>query len=152
MMVPILPKGTAPMIDPEKYRKAAYLKAADLPGRRTRVCIHSVGEQQIGTPSELKLVLQFTSDKVKPMVCNYTNTVTLVDAFGPDEQTWIGKIIILLKTKAMFQGKNVDAIRVEFPPQPVTPDPAPTPVAPPPPPAPAPIEADATLVDEADLV
>jgi hypothetical protein len=54
----------------------------------------------------------------------------------------------------MFQGKNVDAIRVECPPQPVAAAPAPTPPAPPLPATSAPAEADATLAyqDEADLI
>jgi hypothetical protein len=141
------------MIDPEKYRKAAYLKASDLTATRTRVKIFSVGEEEIGTPSELKLVLQFTSATLKPMVCNYTNTVTLVEAFGAEEQQWVGKIIVLFKTKAMFQGKNVDAIRIECPPQPAAPAPAPPPASSPAPAAPPPTEAEAPLVsqDEADL-
>jgi len=143
------------MIDPEKYRKAAYLRAGDLTATRTRVRIHSVGEEELGTPSELKLVLQFTSPLLKPMVCNYTNTVTLVEAFGADEHQWLGKTIILFKTKAMFQGKNVDAIRIECPPQapPVAAasPPAPAP-APAPPSAPPPTDADALVFqDEAGL-
>jgi hypothetical protein len=35
------------MIDPEKQRKAAYLKASDLTATRTRVKIFSVGEEEI---------------------------------------------------------------------------------------------------------
>ena len=140
------------MIDPDKYRKAAYLKAADLTATRTRVCIHSVGEREIGTPSEVKVVLQFTSTMLKPMVLNFTNLVALVDVFGNDEQTWIGKIIILFKTKAIFQGRSVDAIRVEIPPQPVTTS-SPAASAPPIPPAPAPApESEPGFQDEADLL
>src|SRR5262249_21242292 len=79
-------KKESRMIDLQKYRKAAYLKASDLTATRTKVRILSVGEEEIGTPAETKVVLHFTSDQVKPMVCNYTNLVTLVEAFGPDEQ------------------------------------------------------------------
>jgi hypothetical protein len=117
------------MIDLQKYRKAAYLKASDLTATRTKVRILSVGEEEIGTPAETKVVLHFTSDQVKPMVCNYTNLVTLVEAFGPDEQQWLGKVIILFKTKALFQGKNVDAIRIVIPPQPAAPSPSAPPVS-----------------------
>jgi hypothetical protein len=138
------------MIDPEKYRKAKYLKATDLTRPRTRVQIHSVAEEEVGTPSEVKQVMQFTTTTLKPMVLNYTNLVTLVDGFGKDESTWPGKVILLVKTKANFQGKIVDAVRIEIPPQPATTTAPPVPPPPPsPPPAPATIEADP---DEADLV
>src|SRR5262245_53199554 len=104
----------SPMIDPEKYRKAAYLKASDLQAPQTRVRIHSVTEEEVGTPSEMKVVLQFTSDKLKPFILNYTNCVTLVEAFAADEEQWVGKVIVLVKTKTLFQGKTVDAIRIQI--------------------------------------
>src|SRR5262249_13788604 len=94
-------KEFLPMIDPAQYRKAAYLKASDLQATQTRVRIHSVTEEEVGTPAELKVVLQFTSDKLKPLIVNYTNCVTLVEGFGTDEHQWIGKVIILVKTKTI---------------------------------------------------
>jgi hypothetical protein len=132
------------MIDPQRYRKATYLRASDLTATRTKVRIHSVGEEEIGTPPETKVVLHFTTPKLKPMSCNYTNLVTLVEGFGPDEQQWIGKVIILFKTKAFFQGKNVDAIRIEIPPQPAGPLQSSQPISDP--------AASTAEEDEADLV
>jgi hypothetical protein len=133
------------MIDPEKYRKATYLKAADLTAMRTKVRIHSVTEEEVGTPSEVKVMLQFTNATVKPLVVNYTNVVTLVEGLGKDETTWPGKVIILVKTKANFQGKVVDAIRIEVPLQP-----APAPLPPPADPAPPSAASPAAEPDEAE--
>jgi hypothetical protein len=140
------------MIDPNKYRKASCLKASDLRATRTRVRIDSATEEQIGTPAETKLVLHFTTAKLPPRACNYGNVVTLVEGFGPDEQTWVGKLIVLLKTKAMYQGKLVDSIAIEIPPQPT----GTAPVSPPPlaPVVPSPTDPNSTagFEDEADLL
>ena len=134
------------MINPEKYRKAAYLKASDLLATQTRARIHTVIEEEVGTPAELKVVLSFTSDKLKPFIVNYTNCVTLVEGFGADEHQWVGKVIILVKTKTLFQGKSVDAIRIQCPPQ------AAPAIASPPPPALSSTDTDAPVCqDEADL-
>src|SRR5262245_39060225 len=135
------------MIDPEKYRKAAYMKATDLPAPQTRVRIHSVTEEEVGTPAEVKVVLVFTADKLKPLILNYTNCVTMVEGFGADERQWVNKVIVLVKTKTLFQGKTVDAIRIQIPAQPAPP------IATPPPPAPPPTDGEAPVFqDEADLV
>lgn len=92
------------MIDPAKFRKSAYLKASDLVAARTRVRIHVVTQEEVGTPSEVKVVLQYTTTTLNPHVINYTNLVTLVEGLGSDETTWPGKVIILVKAKANFQG------------------------------------------------
>jgi hypothetical protein len=113
------------MIDPRNYRKAQYLKAADLNNPRTKVRINNVADEEVGTPAETKLVMQFTTATLKPWVLNYTNIVALVEHFGPDEATWTGKVIVLLKTTAVFQGRVVDAIRLEFPPEPAPDVPSP---------------------------
>jgi hypothetical protein len=113
------------MIDPNLYRKSAYMKASDLTTPRTKVRIAEVAEEEVGTPAETKVVLQFTTTTLKPKVCNYSNLVTLVEGFGPDETQWRGKVIVLVKTKVLFQGRLVDTVSIEIPPQPASPPPAP---------------------------
>src|SRR5262245_14248024 len=136
----------AMIINPEKYRKTQYLKAADLANLRTKVRIHSVTEEEVGTPAETKLVMQFTTATLKPMVLNFTNVDALVKHFGPDGTKWTNRVVVLLKTTAVFQGRVVDAIRLEFPPEPAAE------VAPPAAPAAATISASAPAgSDEADL-
>ena len=111
------------MIDLSKYSKSVYLKASDLTQPRTKVRIHHATEASVGTPAEEKVVVTYTTPMLKPHIMNKTNLEALVEKFGPDETTWAGKVIVLVKTTAMYNGKLVDAIRLEFPPQPVTPAP-----------------------------
>jgi len=106
------------MIDPNDYRKSKYLKASDLTAARTKVRIGNVGKEEFGSPPELKVVLSFTTASLKPRVVGYTDLVTLVEGFGPDERTWSGKLIVLFKTKVLFQNKLVETLRIEIPPQP----------------------------------
>src|SRR5262245_66053955 len=91
------------MIDPNDYRKSKYLKASDLTAARTKVRIGNVGKEEFGSPPELKVVLSFTTASLKPRVVGYIDLVTLVEGFGPDERTWSGKLIVLFKTKVLFQ-------------------------------------------------
>jgi hypothetical protein len=121
-MINLKPEGLS-MIDPAKYSKSRYLKASDLKHPRTRVRIHSVAEELVGTPGEQKVVVTYTTPTLKLHAMNKTNLEALVEHFGLDETTWPGKVVILVKTTAMYNGKLVDAIRLEFPPQPVTPAP-----------------------------
>jgi hypothetical protein len=135
------------MIDLSKYSKSAYLKASDLTQARTKVRIHHATEESVGTPAEEKVVVTYTTPMLKPHIMNKTNLEALVETFGPDETTWAGKVIVLVKTTAMFNGKRVDAIRLEFPAQPVVAAPI---AAQPTPPAGAefpPEEADAAAED-----
>src|SRR5262245_26394595 len=106
------------MIDISEFKKSRFLSSADLTTPRTRVRIKGVSKEMIGTPPEARIVLTFTTETLKPMVCNLTNLTTLVSGFGPDERTWIGQIIVLQKTTTAFQGKTCDAVRVEVPAQP----------------------------------
>jgi hypothetical protein len=133
------------MIDLTKYKNSRYLKASDLTGQRTRVRIKAVVEEPLGNPPENLIVLMFATDKLKPLVCRYTKLEALVTGLGPDETTWAGKIIDLVKVKVQMQGKMVDSIAIEVL---VQPDPSPvatTAAGPPPPPPPpaAPIPAPA---------
>src|SRR5215468_10275557 len=96
------------LIEPQRYRKAKYLRAADLTHPRTKVRIHSVTEEEVGTPAEMKLVMQFTTATLKPMVLNFTNVDALVKHFGPDGTKWSNRTVVLVKTTAVFQGRVVD--------------------------------------------
>jgi hypothetical protein len=137
------------MINPEKYRKSLYLRASDLVALRTKVRIDGVGEEEVGSHGEVKIVLRFTTPTLKPLPCGYEKLQALVAGLGGDETKWPGAIIVLVKTKRLFQGKMVDSIVIEVPPQPPT-----VPAAAPPPaePAPPPAESMLVLPDEADLV
>ena len=88
-----------------------YLKAADLNGKPVRVTIESVSVEKIG--DDQKPVLHFVG-KDKTLVLNKTNANRIVEAVGSDEtDDWDGWSIVLYPCKVDYQGKRVDAIRVD---------------------------------------
>ena len=90
-----------------------FLKAADLQGRRATVTIAGVTMEDIG--SDTKPVLHFQG-KDKGLVLNKTNANMITEIVGSDEtDDWKGKRVTLYPTKTDFQGKRVDAIRIDYP-------------------------------------
>src|SRR5690242_16780983 len=88
-----------------------YLKAADLNGKAIRVSIDTVTVEKIG--EDQKPVLHFIG-KDKGLVLNKTNSARIVEAVGSDEtDDWSGWSIVLYPCKVDFQGKRVDAIRID---------------------------------------
>ncbi len=93
------------------FRSKKSLAAADLGGKAVRVTIESVEVQKFDEGE--KPVLRFVG-KDKSLVLNATNANRIIDAVGDDESdNWIGWSITLYPTKVDFQGKRVDAIRVD---------------------------------------
>ena len=91
---------------------SSYLKAADLNGKAVRVTIESVSVEKIG--DDTKPVLHFVG-KDKGLVLNKTNTFRIVEAVGSDETNdWEGWSVTLYACKVDFQGKRVDALRVDY--------------------------------------
>lgn len=100
-----------------------YLKAADLQGRRVPVTIANVTMEDIG--GDYKPVVKFQG-KDKGMVLNKTNANMIAEISGSEEtDEWSGVQIMLYPTKTDFQGKRVDAIRVDYPTAKAKPDPPP---------------------------
>lgn len=88
-----------------------FLKAADLNGKAVRVVIESVTLEKIG--EDQKPVLHFTG-KDRGLVLNKTNSARIVEAVGSDEtDDWEGWSVTLYPCKVDYQGKRVDAIRVD---------------------------------------
>lgn len=88
-----------------------YLKAGDLGGRAVRVVIESVTMEKVG--EDRKLVLHFAG-KEKALILNKTNSNRITEAVGSDEtDDWEGWTITLYSCKVDYQGKRVDAIRVD---------------------------------------
>ena len=88
-----------------------YLKASDLNGKAVRVTIDSVSMEKLG--DDQKAILHFVG-KDKGLVLNKTNTFRIVEAVGSDETNdWEGWSITLYACKVDYQGKRVDAIRVD---------------------------------------
>ena len=95
-----------------------YLKAADLQGREVVVTIDSVEMANIGDDED-KLVVYFQGGKNnKGMVLNRTNANMITEIAGTDEtDEWHGVKIKLYSCRVDFQGRRVDALRVDFPPK-----------------------------------
>jgi hypothetical protein len=92
---------------------STYLKAADLQGRRVTVTMAGVRLEDIG--GEQKPILSFVG-KDKGLVLNKTNANMIAEITGSEEtDDWKGQAIVLYPTKTDFQGKRVDAIRVDYP-------------------------------------
>ena len=92
----------------------SYLKADTFVGRRVTVTVDRVETEQVG--EDTKPVVYFQG-KEKGLVLNKTNANMIAKVAGDDEMNnWAGVRIVLYGTKTDFQGKRVDAIRVEAPP------------------------------------
>lgn len=88
-----------------------YLKAADLNGKAVRVVVESISVAKVG--DDEKPILHFVG-KDKSLVLNKTNANRIVEATGSDEtDDWQGWSIVLYPCKVDYQGKRVDAIRVD---------------------------------------
>lgn len=90
-----------------------YLNAAALQGHRIVVTISHVAMEDIG--DEHKAVLYFQG-KEKGLILNKTNANMLKEITGSDEtEEWKGMPVVLYVAKVDFQGRRVDAIRVDYP-------------------------------------
>lgn len=91
----------------------AYLKAADLQGRRVQVVIERVDMEDIG--GDQKPVLHFKG-KDRGLVLNKTNANAVWGLTGSeDTDDWADVSITLYPSKTDFQGKRVDCIRIDPP-------------------------------------
>jgi len=99
-----------------------YLKAADLGKARPVVTISGIRSDKLG--DDERRILSFKG-KDKEMVLNRTNWNMIAEITGQDDDdNWVGHQIQLYVARVDYQGKRVDAIRVDYPPkghQPVQP-------------------------------
>lgn len=79
------------------------------------------GGPQTLTIKEVQIKFQFNDGSTKPcvtftderkLICNVTNWNILKELYGTDTDAWLGKPVTLFKTKVDYQGKRVDAIRI----------------------------------------
>ena len=106
---------------------SSYLKAADLGKAKPVVTISGVRSDKLG--DDERRILSFKG-KDKEMVLNRTNWNMIAEITGQDDDdNWVGHQIQLYVARVDYQGKRVDAIRVDYAPKGGQP-------APPPPPPP----------------
>jgi hypothetical protein len=89
------------------------LKAADLKGRKVRLCIATATPKQFNN-GDNKVLITFQNTK-KVFVCNQTNARKIGWRYGPKISGWTGKEIILYAELKNFQGKMVEGLSVMLP-------------------------------------
>lgn len=90
-----------------------FLKAADILHREVPCIIAAVAVEEMGDGAR-KPCLAFKG-KQKLVVLNRLNSETLAGAYGRDTAGWVGKPVVLVTEKVLFQGRPVDAIRLRIP-------------------------------------
>jgi len=86
-----------------------------LQGHRITVTIDRVEFEEVGNDKKEKLVAYFKG-KDKGLVVNKTNANMIEEIARTDEtDEWPGTKIVLKPARVDFQGKRVDAIRVDYP-------------------------------------
>jgi len=90
-----------------------YVKAADIGTKRVAAVIESVSVEKVG--EDKKPVVWF-ANKEKGLVLNKTNANIIAEIAGTDEtDDWADIKIVMYVAKVDYQGRRVDAIRVDYP-------------------------------------
>jgi hypothetical protein len=94
-----------------------YLSKDDIQQPTAGVIAHVANETLgQGQDQEVKPVISFTGDNLKPMVCNGTNWDILESLYGDDSDNWIGKRVeIWVDPNVMFGGKRTGGLRFRAP-------------------------------------
>jgi hypothetical protein len=75
--------------------------------------ITDVREQMFEDDGKLKPVLDLiNNDEEFSWALNVTNLNTLIDMFGVESKSWIGKAVMIKLDKTDYQGKRVPCLRV----------------------------------------
>jgi hypothetical protein len=91
-----------------------YLRASDLKPGQNRVTIDRVSSETFENDGrkQLKPVIEFKDNGVKPLVCNKTNFNLIAAVCGGETDNWSGKKIVLHKELVSFKGKVTEGVRV----------------------------------------
>ena len=92
-------------MDMRKYSGSNFLKVDDVRAEPLREIVASVKIGKFDRPN-----MHFESGDCLSL--NSTNTHTLIKAFGPNSDDWIGREIELHIGEIEFEGKPIDAILV----------------------------------------
>lgn len=119
-------------MDASQVYRTNYMQTTDVPpdGMKLTVADCNEFETQEG---RRRLAMHFVETELT-LVLNNTRATTMIDAYGPETDSWKGKRIKLRLGRTNYKGKMVDTIRIELPPN----QPAPAAQQTPPPQRPAP--------------
>ena len=105
-------------MDMRKQFPSKWLSADDLGNREFTMTIRDVKVENM-SPQEgqdNKPVIYFENAK-KGLSLNVTNNQTLMGAFGPESDDWVGKEVTLYAVDTRFKGKATRGVRVRLPAQ-----------------------------------
>ena len=88
-----------------------YLSASDIGKKKVRLTISGYRSHQFKPEDKPKLILSFNGTS-REMVCNATNTNTLVGLYSDEMDNWIGQPIILTTAPVTYAGKLTTGIMV----------------------------------------
>jgi hypothetical protein len=93
-----------------------YTGAYELaPGEERILTIKAVGREEVKDESgknQWCMVANF-QESSKPMILNKTNCKTLEKLYGPYQEDWIGKRIVIASAKVKAFGEMLDALRIK---------------------------------------
>ncbi len=103
----------------DDMKKSKYLTQRDCDPPIT-LTIESSGEEDVSMesgPADVKLVIRFQDEGIKPLVVNWTNQNLIAAATGSRvTEEWVGKPITLYRDPSiMYAGKPTGGIRIRVP-------------------------------------
>jgi hypothetical protein len=90
-----------------------YLNAAALGGQVLHDSIRAVKDVEF-EGGRKKIVINLDKDG-RAVVLNRTNLATLVEAYGPETDGWLGKPVIVGTEMTVFQGRKIAGVKVRIP-------------------------------------
>ena len=90
-----------------------WLRSGDLADRHHEVMIREFQIEDV-SKTERKPVIYFEG-KQKGLVLNRTNSDTITQAFGPETDNWLGKVLVIYSAQTTYMGKTTDGVRVRIP-------------------------------------
>lgn len=91
-----------------------YFTAADLRGKSHTYTIAQADIGWVGEGSEARQQIMLTFEESdKQLGLNKTNARAITGLYGEETDDWIGEAVVLFPARVDFQGKMVDAVRVD---------------------------------------
>lgn len=91
-----------------------YFTAADLQGQAHAYTIAQADIGWVGEGDQARQQVMLTFEESdKQLGLNKTNAKAITGLYGDDTDDWIGEQVVLFPTRVDYQGKMVDAVRVD---------------------------------------
>jgi hypothetical protein len=108
-------------MDVSSFLSGNFLTHLDLPQPSQVWTIQQAAPQLVGT--DQKICISFAEYPAKPLGLNKTNLRRIVDLYGTQAESWIGKQLQVYRSTTTYSGKVMQCVRVcgpgQAPPEPV---------------------------------